>query len=279
MINLGKLALSFLALPAVLLAASSASAFDTPAECGLFDFDRNSANCEIRVAAQCTAGCKVDNFTAGCQGGCTSMPDPVCIQQTCGAGCIADCDPAKLDCVQGCHDECEQPFIKDCEAAHPERDCVSDAVATCKGYCRDQCKVMPSSCIEHCDMCCTGACTSFSNMECNIDCYVKLDASCNASCSAPEGGLYCNGQYVNATNVNTCISKLAEQGINTNVEARGEVVCDLSGCHAKGDASAGGLACAASVPGQDSPFAVAALALGLAGAGISVARRRSRKNG
>jgi hypothetical protein len=279
MINLSKLTLSLLALPALLLASTSASAYTTPPECGAFNFDENSAGCEIRVKASCSVDCSSLNFVAGCDGGCVAKPTPGC-KDNCGPPCVAECDPSKLDCITGCHDECEQPFISDCQKAHPERDCANDAKASCTGYCRDQCKVQPSNCLEHCDTCCAGACTSLSNMECDLSCYAKLEGSCKAQCDAPSGALFCNGQYVGASDVDACINALLAQGLQVNAEAKGEVKCDLNGCDALGSANVGGLGCSASpAPGSESPFAAMALAVGIAGAGISAARRRSRKNG
>jgi len=280
MANFGKLALSLLALPTLLLASSAASAITTPPECGNFDFNENGFDCKIRVAAECSVDCSSLNFQAGCKGGCMGTPIPGCTDP-CGTQCVAECDPSKLDCIAGCHTECEQPFIDKCKTDYPSRDCVTDAKASCKGYCRDACAVMPSNCLEHCDRCCTGSCTSYSNIKCDIDCYAKLEGSCDAQCSA-DGALMCKDkdgvyQFVNATNVTTCVNALIAQGLQVDVSAKGEVKCDLSGCDGTGSASVGGIGCSASPAGQDSPIPAGAVALGAAAAFISVARRRRNR--
>jgi hypothetical protein len=277
MANFGKLALSFLALPVLLLASSSAFAITTPPECGKFDFNENGFGCEVKVEGGCDADCTSLKFIAGCEGGCTATATSQCTG-SCGVSCIAQCDPSKLDCVQGCHDECEQPFIADCQAKHSDRDCVADAEASCTSYCRNQCQVQPSNCTEHCDTCCSGACTATVNLDCDISCYAKLEGGCRVQCQEPSGALFCNGQYVGASDVGSCINALLEQGLQVDVSARGEVTCDLSGCNSSGSASAGGFACAAS-PGQESPLPATAVALGMVAVGISAARRRNRKNG
>ncbi len=84
-------------------------------------------------------------------------------------------------------------------------------------------------------------------------------------------------QFVNATNVQSCINALVAQGLQVDVSAKGEVKCDLSGCDGTGSAGIGGLACSTS-PGNESPFAVGALFAAAVGAGISAARRRNRKD-
>jgi hypothetical protein len=278
MTNFGKLALSLLALPTMLLASSAALAA-VPPECGKFITEDGSiADCRVVVSGGCDVECTPLKFQAGCSGGCTVSANATCTND-CGVSCIAQCDPAKLDCVTGCHDECEQPFIADCKAnpMHASRDCVEDAKASCTSYCRNQCKVQPSNCTEHCDTCCTGACTATINMDCDISCYAKLEGGCRGQCEAPSGAVFCNDQYVNAADPQKCIDALIAQGIEVDVSARGECTCTLSGCDCDGNASAGGLACAAT-PGHESPFAPAAVALGMMAAGISVARRKNRKS-
>ncbi len=275
--NFGKLALSLLALPTLLLASSSALAITPPAQCGTFNFDKNGLGCEVKIEGGCEAECTPLKFIAACDGGCTLTATQTCTGG-CGVSCIAQCDPAKLDCIQGCHDECEQPFIDDCQAKYPTRDCVVDAEASCTQHCRNNCKVVPSSCTEHCDQCCSGACTSNVNLDCDLKCYADVEGGCKVACQQPAGGLFCNGQYVNATDVQSCIDALIEQGLEVNVSARGECVCTITGCDCTGSAEAPGGFCAAA-PGRESPFESTIVALGMAAAGISVARRRNRKNG
>ncbi len=283
MANFGKLVLSFLAFPAMLLGSSQAFAITTPPECGTFDFNTNGFDCKIRVKAECSLDCSSLSFQAGCKGGCMGEPIPGCTDP-CGDTCLAECNPQALDCIAGCHTECEQPFIDRCNTEHPERDCVTDAKASCTGYCRDACAVMPSGCEDHCLTCCSGSCTSYENMSCDISCYAKLEGSCKAACDTPEGALMCKDgdgryQYVNATSVKACVSALVAQGLQVDASAQGEVTCDLSGCDGTGSAGIGGIGCSAS-PGQaESPFAVTGIALGIAAMGISAARRRNRKNG
>lgn len=281
MTNFGKLALSLLALPAALLMSSSAFAIDTPAACGNFDFNKNGFGCEIKVEGGCNAECRPINFIAGCKGGCTASASTQCTGD-CGTSCLATCNPAALNCMNGCHAECDEPAKARCEASHPPPyDCVSAAKAACKGHCEDACNVPmmgQDPCQDHCVACCNGSCTTNINMDCDLECYAKLEGGCKVACTQPSGGLFCNGQFVNASDVQGCIDALIAQGLEVNVEARGECVCDLSGCDCGGSANAGGLACAAN-PFNESPFAPVAIAVGMAAAGISVARRRNRKNG
>ena len=148
--------------------------------------------------------------------------------------CLQQCNPDKLDCVAGCHNECEQPFIAQCKQEHPERDCVADAQASCTMHCNSACGVTVDSCLEHCQECCHGACTSQANLSCDINCFAKLEGGCNVQCDEPTGAIFCNDQYVFASDVTGCITYLATQGINVDVSARASATCDLSGCNVDG---------------------------------------------
>jgi MYXO-CTERM domain-containing protein len=72
------------------------------------------------------------------------------------------------------------------------------------------------------------------NFDCNLDCFASLSGGCTAQCTEPSGGLFCNGQYVNATELEACIVALANEGVQVDVSARGSVTCDLSGCDGEG---------------------------------------------
>jgi hypothetical protein len=281
MTNFGKLALSLLAIPGLMLVSSTAFAFNTPAECGNFDFNKNSAGCAIKVEGGCTAECKPLNFVAGCKGGCSVSATTMCTGD-CGTQCLAQCNPAALDCMNGCHTECDQPAIARCQMTNPPPyDCVAAAKAACQGHCEDSCNVPmmgADPCQDHCIACCSGSCTTDVNMSCDLQCFATLEGGCNVACTRPEGGLFCNGQYVNASDVQGCISALVAQGLQVDVSAQASVTCGITGCDGTGTGSVGGLSCAAA-PGTESPFAPIVVAMGMAAAGISMSRRRNRKNG
>lgn len=260
-----------LALP-VLSVAATASAQDTP--CGNFDFT-SGISCEIKVEGGCTAECTPLNFEAGCSGGCTAAATTDCTS-TCGTQCIAECDPALLDCFAGCHAECDGEVQAQCEAAHPGEDCVTQAKAQCDMHCETSCEVPPSDCQEHCQSCCTGGCQTQINFDCDYQCFVELSGGCEVQCTEPSGALFCNGQYVYASDVEACINYLATQGITVDVSARGEVTCDLNGCDGEGSANAGICSAAPQGPFDWRVAGGSISALGLV-FGLLGARRRNKK--
>jgi hypothetical protein len=255
----------------VALAASEARAEENP--CGNFDLSAG-ISCKIEVSGGCTAKCTPFLFETACTGGCTQSASMTCVDN-CGVSCVAQCDPSLLDCFEGCHKECDGPVMDECKKTGGT-DCSNKAKAQCDIHCKDNCKIKPSSCSEHCTKCCTGGCKSQINFSCDYKCMTKMQGGCEAQCTAPTGAIFCNGQYVGASDVVKCISYLATKGIT--VDASASLSCDLTGC--KAGAKAGIFGCAAS--GVD-PLGTG---LGLAGFGATlvaamiartVRRRRSTR--
>lgn len=257
----GLLALA--AFAALTLSTRTAIAADAEA-CGNFDFS-NGIDCKIEVEGGCTAQCTPLKFEAACTGQCGIDAETQCVDN-CGTQCVATCDPSLLDCFAGCHAECDAPTQELCEANGTRDDCEEFAVADCDIHCTEACEVPPSDCQEHCTRCCTGSCTTQINFNCNLDCFAEVTGGCEAHCEAPSGGLFCNGQYVYASDIEECITYLIEQGIEVDVSARGSVTCDLSGCEGEGSATGCSLA------SSDTGGAMSMMLLGLA---MLLRRRRS----
>jgi hypothetical protein len=236
---------SYLVIVVAALAFTSTSAHaEAVAECGNFDFT-DGINCEVKVEGGCTAECTPLNFEASCTGVCTATADTQCTG-TCGEQCVVTCNPELLDCFAGCHGECDATIQAQCEANGTRTDCAEVAEAECDIHCNESCAVPPSDCQEHCTRCCNGSCTTQVNFDCNLDCFADVSGGCEVQCTEPNGGLFCNGQFVNAAEVEACIVALVEQGIEVDVSARGSVTCDLSGCDGEGSSTGCSLTAAGS---------------------------------
>jgi len=92
-------------------------------------------------------------------------------------------------------------------------------------------------------------------------------------CQKPEGAIFCNGQFVHASDVKACITYLATQGIMVDASATGTVGCDLSGCHESGSSKGCSVSPLSARTGGAAAGAFALLALA---AGVVRSRRRSR---
>jgi hypothetical protein len=261
---------------APLFAAGTARAEDN-GPCGNFDFS-GDISCKVQVSGGCTASCDTPKVTVACGGKCTATSTSTCTG-SCGTACLQECNPELLDCFAGCHAECDQPAIDVCKQQHPNDDCVTQGKAQCDVHCKGSCKVPDSSCQEHCTKCCSGACTTQVNFDCDYSCLADVEVSCKAQCAKPTGGIFCNGQFVNATDVQQCVAYLASKlKINVDVSATASATteCGPNGCSgsADGKASAKAAGCMAA-PGSNNGLAGA---FGLiAGLGIITTIRARRR--
>jgi hypothetical protein len=264
------LALSALASTAV---ARTARAADGGNPCGVFDFSQG-LDCKVEVSGGCTASCTPLSLEVGCTGGCTEQvpPNSTCTTY-CDSSCTTTCDPNAIDCMAGCHGECDQSMITICQQQTPGADCVTQARAQCDMHCKQSCSGAASSCPGQCQACCVGSCTGQINYQCDYNCFADLQGSCNVQCQQPSGAIFCGGQYVHASDVQACIEYLATQGITVDVSARGSVQCDLSGCTSAGSAAAS-TACAVSAVAEGGD---GALGVGLGAAAIALAAARAKR--
>ncbi len=258
---------------AALVAAPALADSSDNGPCGNFDFSQG-ISCKIEVKGGCTAQCTPFKFVVACDGKCSAQATQTCTG-ACGTQCIAQCNPGKLDCFNGCHEECDQPAIAECTKKNPNEDCVTQAKAQCDIHCKRECKIQPSNCDEHCTRCCRGGCTTQVNWDCDYKCMAEVKGGCTAKCTKPEGGLFCNGQYVNASDIQQCIAHLATKGVNVDVSARGTLQCDLTGC--KGDGQTNVAGCAAAPSANGGAIGAGALALLVAVSSALRGRRRAAR--
>ena len=126
----------------------------------------------------------------------------------------------------------------------------------------------------------------------HLGCMADVEVNCKAHCTKPTGGIFCNGQFVNATDVEACIAHLATKfKINVDVTARASASGGCSSGNCGGNASAGaslsvpkapstsgGNGCASSPGSSNGVTGVLALVGAVAVAsGIRARRRRDRR--
>lgn len=171
-------------------------------------------SCTTTASTECTASCETS-----CVNNCTTMTTaqkgPSCMDL-----CVADCDSdgniftctgekgpctrcAKHNCNKRCEEKCG-------DAEEPER------VTT------------TTECMPTCSNACMASCTAKVNTQCQVDCQEKTYTSCQqkmvekcqTQCEDKGGALFCDGQFVNAADVNDCADE---------VEAKVKIDVDLEG--------------------------------------------------
>jgi hypothetical protein len=260
-----------------------------------------NAQCELLVEGGCTARCEEVQFRASCSAKLYAECGGQCNIQAnaqCGFDCKADCsakctvDPGSFDCRAGCEANCGAKCDAYCAADANSADCRAHCDATCAGECDAGCTgTKPeASCDAKCEAACSGSCDAQANIDCQVKCQAESSAQCEtelkggcvAQCQKPDGALFCNGEYVDASdNLKNCLAYL-EGILKIDVEgyayADGNAECRDGQCTAEGEAGAG-ISCSASPVGSSPWGAGAVFGAAVVGAGVLAVRRHSRRRG
>jgi len=219
--------------------------------------------CHLEFSGGCKAKCTPVNFVASCDGECNAD-----ISVDCSASCEADCsasctaDPGSFDCSADCSASCDATAAAHCDSG--DNDCVAYAKASCEGDCSAQCEATPPSaeCDAQCQASCSGSCEADANLDCEVQCSADLTGGCDVDCDAPEGALFCDGQYIEVTDLASCAQYLLDNfSISLDISVTGDVSCSVADPGAT--SAAGGLG-----------VMFGLMSLG----GLAAARRRRRSN-
>ncbi len=264
----------------VTLPAAPARA-DVLSACGNIEL-KADAKCEVKVGGGCEVACEPINFTAACyakcEGGCELSIEAGC-EVDCSGQCGATCevDPGKFDCTAQCELDCNASCDGFCSAQSDQAQCKGSCEATCNGECGASCDATAPSatCDAKCTACCSGTCQAEANFDCQLECQggctAELEGGCTAKCQKPEGAVFCDGQFIDTSDLDSCLDAL-NAFLTVEVTASGSASCDGGSCKAEGEV---GVSCAAApgrLGGEHAPwYLLGAAALGLVG----VMRRRS----
>ncbi len=237
-------------------AAREASA-DILSDCGNIDI-QSTAKCSVETSGGCSADCtppKVEascaaDLEVGCTGQCTATADVGCTG-SCAGNCEASCTetPGTFNCAANCSATCEGNCAANCGSSSGATHCTASCQASCAARCQAACSgTLPSaSCQAGCSASCSGSCTAQANVNCDIqcqasgfvDCTARVTGGCSAQCTTPSGAIYCNGSYLEVSDVTQCIDDL-KNALNITVDvsayANGSAGCDGGVCTAEGQA-------------------------------------------
>ncbi|MFV8754670.1 hypothetical protein ACNOYE_29335 [Nannocystaceae bacterium ST9] len=221
------LSFSLIALVGTLSFSSEARAGGLDA-CGDVFVDAG-ANCEVLVEGGCKAECEPLAFNAscaaegaiGCRGDCNVAADVECTA-SCQTSCEVDCnvDPGAFDCRASCEGDCSADCSARCSADSNSAECQASCESTCSLECGASCDIDAPEvdCVAQCQGCCSGECKAEVNLDCQIDCqadlYVEckadLQGGCEAQCETPQGALFCDGQFIEVSNIDACAQALRD---------------------------------------------------------------------
>lgn len=275
------------------LFAANAGAQDLSA-CGESMYIRAEAQCKFEPPATCEAMCTpitveaacAADLSVSCEGQCNADIDVSC-QGSCQASCQGQCtvDPGKFECAASCRGSCEANCDADCAARPGDAHCKASCKASCSGSCDASCDVRAPSadCNAKCEASCSGSCKAKANFDCQVDCqasgYAKCEADITGGCKVecmenPNGGLFCDGQFVKSDNIDECVEALKGLlDINVQGYAEGSASCMNGECNLGGESGA-----SCSALGSPTESGLSALAGLLVFGSVTALRRRRRKS-
>lgn len=252
------------------------------------------AACEFVPKETCTTQCEdvametscAARLYASCETECTATAEVTCIE-TCTTDCTPTCttqqaSPEPPNARGLCMSSCQQDCNSDCAGADKVGECRSSCAQTCGEICEKDCDEDDAvTCAPTCDVACSGSCRAQASSSCQVTCQsqqfttckTELVQRCEEECTTTGGALFCEGQFLNVTDLQACADELrAELAIDVNVEIN--VECDSGTCEADSDGTAevkGG--CFSTV---DPNGGLGGTLLGLGIVGLGLARRRRR---
>jgi len=252
-----------------------------------------SSSCEFKPIQECMTTCS----TTSVAGVCAQKTFSMC-NSSCTTSDLKTCTKTHTD---ACTKECESITTKSSHevcTSECKDSCTSDAVS--KGHfggdsnkCGRNCE---HDCNARCDTCsttdqatdCTTKCTSIIENECteevNRDCVLSCQTdnytscetetvnTCNTTCQNKGGALFCDGQFLEASDLQACADQLAaEFSFNIDVTAHAAVNGNGTVTTTNSDGSKSTTKCSFSPPTTGTS---GALFGGLAVLGLALARRR-----
>jgi len=133
-----------------------------------------------------------------------------------------------------CMSECQQDCNGLCAGATNMGQCRASCAHNCAKKCDKHCSDGDSAvlCSEKCGTVCTGTCNARSTDHCQVDCQSATFGSCettvveqcNQRCDTTGGAIFCDGQFLAASDVDACAAELASKlAIQVEVTAKASV--------------------------------------------------------
>jgi hypothetical protein len=258
-------------------------------------FVEGGASCRFVPAHEdCETQCQVTSVEQSCaatlytqcEPSCTATASTVCTE-TCSPVCTELCVTVPLETSNGmCRSDCAHDCNAKCATAANTGQCHAACSHTCNANCENHCRDDDSEevCETKCGKVCTGSCSAQANTTCQIDCQTTSFQSCETSvvetcrtdCRDKGGAIFCDGQFLNAANLQDCAAELAAEisiQVNIDVDIDADVDVDTD---SDGDDD---IRCAAAPPSGGSTGALPLALLGAAVVSGIVRRVRRARTG
>jgi hypothetical protein len=234
--------------------------------CGGIFIAKGEVSCEYRPREECMTSCTTEEvqgacvakINTDCEGGCTATATTEC-SSSCTDSCTTECtaQEAPPTCEELCVADCKGTCDGFCEGDGPCNACCNH---NCDRKCARRCAGVEdpepeTACTTNCTEACNGSCTAQATVDCQLscqteviqECETEMVETCETTCEDKGGAIFCDGQFVNASDIDACASELsAEIEIDLDIEADIDVDIDNdegTPCENGGDDDDGDGAC------------------------------------
>ena len=259
----------------VFLSASSVCVFKPTQECMTTCATTSvEQTCAQKTYSMCSAGCTTTDVTtctktraSSCATQCdtitTKSSNEVCVSEcsdTCSSSAVSkghfggDRDKCSKNCAHDCNEQCNT-----CSTTDQSTDCTTKCMS-----------VVQSECLEEVNRECVLSCQTDNYTSCETE----TVNTCNTSCQTTGGALFCDGQFIEASDLQACVDQLASEfSFNIDISAHVAVSGNGAVTTTNKDGSKTTTKCSFSPPTRgQSGMALGALAM----LGVAVTRRRRR---
>ena len=280
---------AFVLLSGVLLVPSLAQAKALD-QCGGVFLSVDS-HCEFKPIQECQTTCSTTSVEQVCAQKTYSM-----CSQSCTTSDIKSCTETRTDsctkecetnssksshevCVSGCSDSCTESAVSNRRFGGDHGKCQKNCAHDCNAQCESSSASDQSTdCETKCLSVVENQCKEEVNRDCVLscqtdyyqDCETETVETCNTTCKDKGGALFCDGQYIGASDLRACADQLASE-FSFDIDIEAHAVATVTD---KSDGSKTTAKCSFSPPtsGGRNGMALGALAL----LGVVLGRRRRR---
>jgi len=236
---------------------TTCSATSVEQVCAQKTYNNCSNNCTESASTSCTKT-RSDSCSKECETISTKTSREVCVSE-CSDSCTASAVSGNH--FNGDHNKCQRSCAHDCNA-RCDSSSSSDQTTDCETKCQS---VVENVCVEEVNRECVLSCQTDTYESCETE----TVNTCNTTCKDKGGALFCDGQFIGASNVQDCADQLAAEFSMTVEIAVDKAVDATEDCIDSTKSK-----CSFSPPTRGGS---GALALGaLAALGVVLGRRRRR---
>ena len=221
------------------------------------------SHCEFKPVQECQTTCSATSVEQVCAqktfetcGQSCTVSDTTSCKQTLRESCSKECETIASKsshevCLSECSDDCTSSAVSDNRFSGDHGKCQKSCEHSCNARCdSSSASDQSTDCETKCLSIVENECTEQVNRDCVLSCqtdnYQSCETetvnTCNTTCKDKGGAIFCDCQYVGASNLQACADQLASEfsfDIDVAAHAVAKTVDDCTGSNVSSKCSFG----------------------------------------